>query len=120
MADDKDQEKTEPATDKKRSDARKKGQVAQSREIPSVLVLLSSLSVFYFAGAWMLGQVADVMRMIFGQLGTWTPAVSDAHDLFWLLAQKVVFLLAPLLMVVFIAGLIGNLSQTGFLLIEGA
>jgi flagellar biosynthesis protein FlhB len=120
MAENKDQEKTEPASEKKRSDARKKGQIAHSREIPSVLVLISSLSVFYFAGAWMFTQVSQVMRAVFGQMATWTPAVEDAHAMFWLLGQKVAFLLAPLLMVVVIAGLVGNVAQTGFLLVEEA
>ena len=55
MADDQqDQDKTEPASPKKREDARKKGQVARSGEIPSVAILLCALSVFYFAGGWML------------------------------------------------------------------
>ena len=42
------QEKTEKATPKRRADARKKGQVAQSREVPSVLILLAALGVFFF------------------------------------------------------------------------
>ncbi len=46
------QEKTEKATSKKRQDARKKGQVAQSREISSAMILMVSLGFFYFAGGW--------------------------------------------------------------------
>ncbi|MBW2194912.1 MAG: EscU/YscU/HrcU family type III secretion system export apparatus switch protein, partial [Deltaproteobacteria bacterium] len=38
------QEKTEKATPKKRSEARKKGDVAKSREVSSVAVLLAGLS----------------------------------------------------------------------------
>jgi flagellar biosynthesis protein FlhB len=120
MAEHKDQERTEPATEKKRSDARKKGQIAHSREIPSVLVLLSSLSVFYFAGAWMVSQVSDVMRTIFRQIGSWTPVVEDTHAMFWLLGQKALIVMTPLLVIVIVAGLIGNVSQTGFLLVEEA
>ena len=40
----KDQEKTERATPKKREEARKKGQVAKSRELASVAVLLAGLN----------------------------------------------------------------------------
>lgn len=114
MADKPFQEKTEPATPKKREDARKKGQVAQSREIPSVFILLSALSVFYFAGGWMFGQLTDIMRAVFQQVGHWQPGVENLHHLFWQLFQKVMLLLSPLLVVVAVAGIAGNVSQFGF------
>jgi flagellar biosynthesis protein FlhB len=120
MAEENDQEKTEPATPKKREEARKKGQIAQSREIPSVLVLLSSLSVFYFAGAWMFNQLLDIMRAIFQQMAYWTPGIGNAHALLLYLCQKVALLLAPLVSVVAIAGIVGNVSQSGFLIIDEA
>ena len=50
MADRPNQDKTEKATPKRRQDARKKGQVAQSRELPSVMILMMSLGVFFFGG----------------------------------------------------------------------
>jgi flagellar biosynthetic protein FlhB len=56
------QEKTEKATPKRRADARKKGQVAQSREVPSVLILLTALGVFFFSGAWMFWSLAGIKR----------------------------------------------------------
>lgn len=118
MAQDNDQEKTEPATHKKRQEARKKGQVAQSREIPSVLVLLSSLSVFYFAGGWMFQQLIEITHSVFLQMPGWRPDIEDAHALFWQLGLKVALLLAPLLGVVAIAGLVGNVAQSGFLVVE--
>ncbi|RJQ84838.1 MAG: flagellar biosynthesis protein FlhB [Desulfobacteraceae bacterium] len=120
MAEDKDQEKTEPATEKKRREARKKGQIAQSREIPSVFVLLSSLSVFYFAGAWMFYQLTEIMRAIFHQMAGWTAGIEDAHAIFWYLAQKMALLLAPLVTVAAVAGIAGNISQSGFLIIDDA
>ena len=42
------QERTEKATPKRRKQARKKGQVAQSREISSVLILMTALDFFLF------------------------------------------------------------------------
>jgi flagellar biosynthetic protein FlhB len=41
------QERTEKATPKRRRDARKKGQVAQSRELSSVMILMTALGFFY-------------------------------------------------------------------------
>ena len=42
------QERTEKATPKKRQQARKKGQVAISKEVSSVLILITALTFFYF------------------------------------------------------------------------
>ncbi len=111
-----DQDKTEPATPKKRAEARKKGQVANSREIPSVLVLIGALSVFYFAGGWMFNQVASIMQTVFGQAGEFDFALPNVHSMFWFLFQKVVLIISPLLAVVAIAGVFGNVSQFGFIL----
>lgn len=110
-----DQEKTEPATPKKREDARKKGQIANSREVPSVLVLLSSLTVFYFAGGWMLNQIAGIMKTVFDQFSYSEMSVQNVHALFWFLFQKVVTILAPLISVVAVAGIVGNVAQFGLL-----
>jgi flagellar biosynthetic protein FlhB len=110
------QEKTEQATPKKQDDARKKGQVAQSREIPSVVVLLSAMTVFFFSGAWMFNQLGDIMRVVFSQLYQRNFIIETAHLLLWEIFQRIFLILAPLLSAVIIAGILSNVSQTGFLL----
>ena len=116
MAEDQDQERTEKATPKKKDEARKKGQIAQSREIPSVMVLLSALSVFYFAGGWMFNQLADVMRGIFDQLVQKSFGVESAQNLLGHIFLQLFILLAPLLAVIIVAGVIANIVQSGFML----
>lgn len=111
-----DQDRTEPATPKKREEARKKGQIANSRELTSVLVLLSALSVFYFSGGWMFHQLAGIMKTVFGQAGQLDFGVQNVQSLMWFLFQKVVMIMAPLIAVVAIAGIFGNIAQFGFLL----
>jgi flagellar biosynthesis protein FlhB len=116
MAENQDQEKTEKATPKKKDDARKKGQIAQSREIPSVMVLLSALSVFYFGGGWMFNQLADVMRGIFNHLIQENFSVERAQVLLEHILFQLLILLIPLLFVIVVAGVFSNLVQTGFML----
>jgi flagellar biosynthesis protein FlhB len=116
MADGQDQERTEKATPKKREEARKKGQIAQSREIPSVLVLLSALSVFYFAGSWMISQLAEVVRGIFNHLVQRNFGAESAQMLLGHIFHQLFILLAPLLAVIMVAGILANLMQTGFML----
>ena len=67
MADnDKDQEKTEQATPRRREEARKKGQVAKSQELASVAILLACLTYFNFDSARllkkMMGNLSGFLR----------------------------------------------------------
>ena len=48
MAEDQGQERTEEATAKRREDFRKKGQVAQSREVNTAMLLASSILLWFF------------------------------------------------------------------------
>jgi flagellar biosynthetic protein FlhB len=116
MAEGKDQDRTEPASPKKRQDAREKGQVAKSREIPSVLVLLGGLSVFYFAGSWMFGHLIENTGSILTQCGQTLLNAETTQSFFWEIFRFVVKLLAPLFAVVVLVGIIGNIGQVGFLL----
>ena len=111
------QEKTEKPTPKKRSDARKKGQVAQSKEIPSVLILLTSLGVFLFSGSWIFGSLAGFMSGIFQNIALF--ALQDVHTAGAFLAEifkTVGSIILPLMLVVFVAGISGNVVQFGFLI----
>jgi flagellar biosynthetic protein FlhB len=109
------QERTEKATPKRRQEARKKGQVAQSREIPSVLILMTALGFFYFAGFWMFGSLSQIVSGVYGQLDTLRlNAVSEVGALSVDIFKKLLFILLPFLLPILIAGLAGNIGQIGF------
>ena len=59
------EEKTEKATPKKRQDVRKKGEVAKSKELPSVAVLLSAMVTLAIAGSFMYAQMQALMNGTF-------------------------------------------------------
>ncbi|MDZ4151408.1 EscU/YscU/HrcU family type III secretion system export apparatus switch protein, partial [Methylicorpusculum sp.] len=50
MADDSDQEKTEEPTGKRLADAKKKGQIARSRELNTFVMLMVSAALFWMQG----------------------------------------------------------------------
>jgi len=117
MAENSYQDRTEKATPKRRQDARKKGQVAQSREIPSVMILMMSLGVFFFAGSWMFWNLADFMSSTLRSSAQLLIADIPDTTVFVLQTARAIFkILLPLLLVVFVAGLAGNVVQSGFLL----
>ena len=109
------QEKTEPATPKRRQEARKRGQVAQSREIPSALVLLSGLGFFAFSGSWIFLNLSELMGGVFQNIGSLNFDGSSVYPLLSELFQRVFMILMPLMLVVLVAGIAANLLQIGFL-----
>ena len=108
------QERTEKATAKRRQEARRKGQLAQSREIPSVLILMTAMGVFYFAGSWMCWNISGVIGGVFERLDTLRfEAVADVNAFSIQIFKKVFLILIPLFATVLIAGLVGNVGQIG-------
>lgn len=115
MAGEQGEDKTEQPTGKKLADARKEGNVAQSREIPSVLILAGSVGVLFFAGSWMFGRLIDMMRVMYQRAGTQSMMPESMHTLLWEVFLNSVVVLLPLMLVVMAAGVAGNVAQFGFL-----
>ncbi|MCP4688559.1 MAG: flagellar biosynthesis protein FlhB, partial [Desulfobacterales bacterium] len=115
MAESSDQEKTEEATSKKREDSRKKGQVGQSREIPSVLILMTSLMVLSFVGSWMLDNLSNFMAFVYENAGTFEMEPDSMRTFLASSYKMAVMILSPLMLAVMIAGVVGNVAQFGFL-----
>ena len=70
MAEDSDQEKTEPASSRRIEQAREDGRVPQSRELSAFLVLLAGVATFmmlggivYAVGGW--SALATIAKAIF-------------------------------------------------------
>jgi flagellar biosynthetic protein FlhB len=120
MADDSYGERTEKATGKRRTEARKKGQVAKSREIPSVAVLLAALSVLYLLSNYFLQQLSLVMVRSFQKIGSWAMdfdhTLAFRAEILWWLFQT----LAPLLLAITAAAVLSNFVQVGSLFSAGA
>jgi len=116
MAEEESGEKTEQATPKKRQELREKGEVAKSRELPSVAVLLSALVALSLFGSYTYHHIQVVMKGAFS-----LPTMNDLNiSEFIIFAQRVVghFILAlcPLLAAVFVTALLSNIMQVGFVL----
>jgi len=115
MAEATGQERTEKATGKRRMEARKRGQVALSREIPSTLILFTLLGVFVFAGPHLLDQLTRLLAGIFGRLHLLrVQTLGDAGALLLDLTLTALWLLAPICLPLMVAGFIGNVTQIGF------
>lgn len=109
------QERTEKATGKKRAEARRKGQVAQSREISSAMILMTAMGVFYFGGSWIFWRLSGLISGVYQNIGTLRfTNVSEASAFSLEILYQFLAVLLPILLPVAIVGFIANVMQVGF------
>ena len=111
-----DQEKTEQATQKRREEARKKGQVARSQEVVSVSVLVAGLIFFYFGGSYVTENIMGLMRTGFRDAGRSDLALETIQLIIIQNIFEAFFILFPLLMGVMVAAVLANVLQFGFMI----
>jgi flagellar biosynthetic protein FlhB len=111
----KDQEKTEQPTQKRRDEARKKGQVAKSQEITSVAILLACLTLFYFTSTVMIEKVVAMTRWTFMESGRFVIDDSTIGHLIIAFVIKMFGVIGPLLLTVVVIAVLANIIQIGFI-----
>ncbi len=110
-------DKTEKATPKKRQEARKKGQVLQSKELTSTLVVVLTFIGLRFFGKYIYEQIVVFTRRVLTEY----PQMEDLFTinvLYKLFYDSMVVLLktvGPILAISTLTGLIANYAQVGFL-----
>ncbi|MEN9433097.1 MAG: hypothetical protein RLZZ422_686 [Pseudomonadota bacterium] len=114
MSQESSSEKTEDATPKKLRDARKRGQVARSKDIPSALIMIAI--VIYFAANWQ--SLLEDMKELFttiGTLSTYDFGVALDGSLKLIVEKVIKPIVIPFAIIVTLAGIIGNIGQFGFI-----
>jgi flagellar biosynthesis protein FlhB len=110
------EEKTEKATPRKKEDFRKKGEVAKSRELPSVAVLLAGMVTIVLFASYMNSQIQTIIREDFALIPVKEFSLTD----FMIFARRMVFLflltIGPLFGSIFLAAILSNVMQIGFML----
>ena len=112
---DSDQEKTEEATQQRRDDFRKRGQVAQTRELASVLVLLTTALMMWGLSRFFLQQLSE---MINGSMGSFLVQAARDGDLMpasLYVLKRGFMIMAPLMGILTLMGVASTVVQTGFM-----
>jgi flagellar biosynthetic protein FlhB len=110
-----DEEKTEEPSQQRLEDFRKEGQVAQSKELTSLLVLMGTLGVMYAMGPSLAGDFMDFMRRMFSESATGDLTANRAGLLLSLCLGQAARLVLPIAAAGFAAGVLGSVVQFGFL-----
>ncbi|WP_282754184.1 flagellar biosynthesis protein FlhB [Desulfuromonas thiophila] len=116
MAEEQGQERSEQATAKRREDFRKKGQVAQSREVNTALLLSASILLWFIYAEGFWHQLAWLVRHFFELAGTFDLTNENTVEMLLFIALRCGLLLFPLLLMVLVVGFFASFIQIGWLL----
>jgi len=108
-------EKSEQPTGKRIQEARDKGQVARSQEIPAVAILLTGTLILYLFFPRMYSNFLDLTSEIISK--SWSIEITgeSIYPLWVYILKRGFFILLPLLSAVFIVSLVSNVLQHGLI-----
>jgi flagellar biosynthetic protein FlhB len=107
------QEKTEPATARKRKKAREDGQVARSAELISCAILLTSLYAIRVLGPHMGSQITEYMTRTFSDAGHGEAKSDTLIGMVTNSAKQTGLIVLPFMGLLTIVGIAGNALQVG-------
>ncbi|RYZ70259.1 MAG: flagellar biosynthesis protein FlhB, partial [Proteobacteria bacterium] len=115
MVSDDGEEKTEEATDSRREDFRKRGQVAMTRELSSVLMLLGTAMVLWLLGRFMLQQISEIITESIGPFLVTAAREGDYKPAMIYVITKACLVCGPLFGMLFITSIASTVLQVGLL-----
>ncbi|WP_139998371.1 flagellar biosynthesis protein FlhB [Paenibacillus paridis] len=110
------QEKTEQATPKKKGEARKKGQIARSSDLPGSLILMFVFMGFIMLGSYYKNHIMELFNSLFEDWLLMDVTSGNIMSLFTELAMELLLILMPIFAITILVGVLGNVVQFGFLL----
>jgi flagellar biosynthesis protein FlhB len=106
-------DKTEPATQRRRDDARDEGRVAKSTDMISALVMLVSLLILRVAAPYLFRMLTEIMQETFGNLHSRTVSTESISSLVVWYGSRFGMLCMPILLGTGAIALVANVTQVG-------
>jgi len=116
MAEQSFDEKTEQPTPKKRQELREKGEVAKSKELPALAVLLAALITLSLFGSFMYNHIQIIMKSAFSFPNIHNFNIPEFLKFAQNIIGRFIILLSPLFAAIFITAILSNIMQVGFML----
>lgn len=110
------EEKTEEATPRKKQDARKKGQVAKSKEISLALTLLTSTIILATLGGFIGNNLKDTLTYFMANGFNIDASYDNLTKLSITVIWRTALAILPVAIPIMVMGVFANYIQTGFLL----
>jgi flagellar biosynthetic protein FlhB len=115
MPEERFEEKTEPATPRKREEARQEGNVSRSADLSSAVLLVAAVGFLMAFGPSFIAQFGKLMAHLLENLHGFDPAPDAMSGELRRLIAILGMLMAPFLLAMIAAALAVNLVQVGFL-----
>ncbi|MGL4730161.1 MAG: fused FliR family export protein/FlhB family type III secretion system protein [Clostridium sp.] len=106
-------EKTEEATPKKKSDARKKGQVAKSKELTSAIGLLGITAAAMFALEGVLSGLKETLIAFLSNYTNTSINMVSIFEILKIVVIKILIMFLPVALPIMVMGIIANVAQVG-------
>jgi len=110
------EEKTEDATPRKKSEARKKGQVAKSKEVNLALTLLASTLTLAAISGYFSGSLKDTMTYFMNQDFKMMLDYNSVQAIWITVIWRMAMMYLPVALPIMLIGVLANFLQTGFIL----
>ena len=107
--------KTEPATPRRREEAREQGQVAKSRDVNSAVVLLANLLVLAWLGGYAASGLASITRNMLSSASMNPLDIQGVMVLARNLMLPVALIVGPFMVAAVVASIIANVGQIGWI-----
>ena len=108
-----EQEKTEKATPKRREDARKKGQIAKSRELTSAAMILGIAAVVIWLSPFMGNRIHGFVTYLWRSLSSTALTQQDLYHLLLTQMQMLFIILTPMIVLFNVLAVLSIAGQGG-------
>ncbi|MGH4050393.1 MAG: fused FliR family export protein/FlhB family type III secretion system protein [Clostridium sp.] len=109
-------EKTEEATPKKKSESKKKGQVAKSKELSSTFTLLTVTLLMITIGEYAFSTIKNTLSLFLSNYLSFSLTEFTFKTVLLVSLMKFGLIILPIVIPIMIMGIVASLIQTGFLL----
>lgn len=113
-------EKTEEATPKRKSDARKKGQIARSKDVGLAITFIATILVIVILSDTVVGSFKKNIIYFLSEAGSIELTKGTVKGLTSLVLSKMATTLLPIVLPIMLAGVAASLMQSGFLIVKDA
>lgn len=109
-------DKTEEATPHKMSEAKKKGQVAKSKDVSLALTLLASTLVLNILSKYSVKSLGEDIISFFNNFLNMNLSYGNLQNLSITVLYRMAIVILPMILPIMIMGILANFLQTGFIL----
>jgi len=111
-----DEDRTEPATPKRRQEAREEGRVAKSVELNTAFLLLVSVIFFFFTASNLGEKLKETFEYFIGLSGNFHLNLNSINYLFRSVNTSIFSILFPFFIAISVAAFLINVVQVGFMI----